>query len=155
MSDPTKQKISSGLLELYKKQPWWVLVMLVTFPPAVSGFFSYQAAVVQAKTKAAEAKKTSEAGYEELAKAVETLQRHDEETAKTIAGLNGHIQSIESIMRDMRPHRESGSKETHLELPIPRGENKKNWRPVFPPKVSEPLLKKVDLPKSLDEASKK
>lgn len=145
-----------SLLDQHRKQPWWVLVILATMPPLVTGYYSYQAAVVDAKTKAAEARRTSEAGYEELVRAVETLQKHDEDTVKAIAGMNGHIESIEKWIMGMRPHVDKDSKEVHLDLPVPKGvANKRKWRPSFPPKIDAPEVNKLDMPQSLDALPKK
>lgn len=144
----------------YKGQPWWVLILIATLPPLITaffaGFFSYRAAVVESKMKAAESKRTAEAGYDALVKAVDTLQTREEESARTIAKLNGHIEAIEAWMHDMKPHVDKTTQETHLDLPVPsNAPNKKTWRPNFPPKVSAPMqaLAPRRLPRSLDEAA--
>ena len=109
------------LLHTYRRQPWWVLLLIALIPPTgtalISSYFTYRAAVVEAKGKAAEAKYTAEKGYEELVKAVNLLQAHDTETVKSIAELNGHVKAIESIMTSGKPHRNPGSTETHIDLP--------------------------------------
>lgn len=150
------------LLHTYRRQPWWVLLMIATIPPIgtglISGFFSYRSAVVEAKSKAAEAKNTAEKGYEETVKAVNILQKHDDDSIKAIAELNGHVKAIEAWMGSMRPHQDTRTHETHLDLPVPHNAaDQTRWRPNFPPPVAAPKAaqERVDLPKSLDEAAKK
>lgn len=151
------------LLHTYRRQPWWVLLLIAIVPPVgaalMSSFFTYRAAVVEARMKAAEAKNTAEKGYEELVHAVDVLQTHDEATGKTVAELNGHIKAIEAWMTGgMRPHVDTKTKETHLDLAVPHNVvNKAQWRPNFPPPVVAPKapIPALDLPKSLDEAAKK
>ncbi len=140
------------LLHAYRRQPWWVLLLIAVIPPTgaalISSYFTYRAAVVEAKGKAAEAKYTAEKGYEELVKAVNLLQSHDTETVKAIAELNGHVKAIESLMTSGKPHRDAVTHETHVDLPA---------HPKFPPPVAAPKAAQqhVDLPKSLDDAAKK
>jgi hypothetical protein len=150
------------LLHKYRRQPWWVLLLITIVPPVGTGFmsayFSYRASTLETRVKAAETKRTAEKGYEELVKAVDQLQKHDEETGRTIAELNGHIKSIEAWMVGMRPHTDTRTRETHLDLPVPRGApDQTHWRPNFPPPVVSPKAssQKLDLPRSLDEAAKK
>ncbi len=153
MSEESK---SESPLSHLNGQPWWVLVILTTISSVATGFFSYQAAVVKSKAKVEENRKTSEAGYEQLVKAVEMLQKHDEDTTKTLAGLSGHIESIESLMRGFRSHVDRSTNETHLEVSFPKGtKNRTQWRPNFPSKVDVPEVKHMMVPQSLDEAAKK
>lgn len=145
------------VIKRYPERPWWVLLLIVVVPQLVSNYFTYQAAVVEARLKATEAKRTAEAGYEEIVKAVETLKKHDDETGKALASINGHVSALEAWMGSMRPHFEIGASHvTHLALPVPpNAADKANWRPNFPPPTAAPKGVFINLPRSLDEAAKK
>lgn len=159
MPDAGELLTREKLLKRARGQPWWVLVLIATLPPLVTAFFSYRASVVEAKINAAEAKRTAEAGYDALVRAVDLLQKHDGESVKAIAQLNGHIDSIEAWMRGMRPHTDRSADGVRLDLPVPRtASNPMSWRPNFPPRVvtpSPPAASAMALPRSLDEAAKK
>lgn len=136
---------------------WAVTIAVAVLPCVVTGFFTYRQAKVEAQAKVEEAHVKAEAGYDALVKAVEKLQTRDEATTKNIAELTGHITVIEAWMMGMRAHVDPRTKETHLDLPVPREvRDKTNWRPNFPPKVTAPVpanSAKIDLPASLDQAA--
>jgi hypothetical protein len=146
------------LLKEYRNQPWWVIVLIAVLPSTMTGLFSYRVAVVEAKAKTAESDRKSEAGYEELVKAVRLLQDHDEakakldvENAKTLAGAVAAINAIEMMI---------GSHE-HLDRPSLHVVNPHAARLPTPPPAPSPAAAaataspRIQLSKSLDEAAKK
>jgi len=138
------------------QQPWWVIVILTAVPTFITSYFTYRASAVASQAKAAEAQHAAEDGYEEMVKAVETLQKHDDDYVRAIADLNGHIKAIEAMMVTMRPHVDERTRETHLEITVPAGvRDKRNWHPSFPAPVKTSNLTetRVAVPQSLGEAA--
>lgn len=134
------------LLKKYSQRPWWLLIILVTIPPLVTSYFSYRAAIGEAKMKTAEAaaedKEKEEAGYSATRRSVEDLIKHDEQYGEAIAKLGGHIEAIEKMMRlneqaGFRPGKTTALKVT---APLPIQE------------VKRAAAMKVEMPASLDQA---
>jgi hypothetical protein len=134
------------LLKKYSQRPWWLLIILVTIPPLVTSYFSYRAAIGEAKIKTAEAaaedKEKEEAGYAATRRSVEDLIKHDEQYGKAIASLGGHIEAIEQMMRlneraGFRPGKTTMLKVT---APLPIQE------------VKKAAVTKVEMPTNLDQA---
>lgn len=134
------------ILKKYRHRPWWLLIILVTIPPLVTSYFSYRAAIGEAKMKteqaAAEDKEKEEAGYAATRRSVEDLIKHDEQYGKAIAALGGHIEAIEQMMRynEHAGFKQGKTATMKVTAPLPIQE------------VKKASITKVEMPSSLDQA---